>query len=300
MPLFKISSGQAILLKTSGFKREQDLQSFVEKNLETVFGLRFVDTEFGLHGYRVDTVAFDEENSSLVVIEYKKGEDYSVIDQGFTYLNLLLTYKAAFQMLLLDKLGKKMRVDWSQSKILFVANSFSEYQLGAIAIKDLPVELWRYSLFEDGLIEFEQVEPPMSEVSIKSLKPSRAFERVSREIKVYTLESHLKKGSEPVQESYFKLRDEILSLDSQIKENMKKQYIAFRMVHNFVELIFQRTALRVHLDISIKELNDPRRIAEDCSKVGHWATGDTRFKVRRADEVPYAMSLIRQSYEKTK
>ncbi len=300
MPLFKISRGQATLLKTFGFKNEKDLQTLVEKNLDTVFGLRFVDTEFSVHGYRVDTVAFDIENSSLVIIEYKKGEDYSVIDQGFTYLNSLLTYKAAFQMLLLEKFGKKMRVDWSQSKTLFVANSFSEYQLGAIAFKDLPIELWRYTLFEDGIIEFEQVKPSISEVSIKSLKPSKAFERVSKEIEVYTLESHLKKGSEPVQELFFKLRDEILSLDGQIKENIKKHYIAFRMAHNFAELIFQRTALRVHLDIPIGQLNDPRKIAEDCSKVGHWATGDTRFKVTGADEVPYTVSLIKQSYEKSK
>lgn len=300
MPLFKISKGQARLVKTLRFGNEKELQLFVEKNLDAVFGLNFLQTEFNLHGFRVDTVAFDEENRSLVIVEYKKGEDYSVIDQGFTYLNLLLTYKAAFQILLLDRLGKKMNVDWSQSKVVFVANSFSEYQLGAIAMKDLPVELWRYTLFEDGLIEFEQVKPATMEVSIKSLKPGKAFERVSEEIKVYTLESHLNKGSETVRELYYELRDEILGLDSQIKENIKKHYISLKMTHNFVEFIFQRKALRVHLDMPVGELDDPKKITEDCSDVGHWATGNTRFKVKSSEEIPYAVSLIRQSYDKSR
>lgn len=209
-----------------------------------------------------------------------------------------MTYKAAFKLLLLEKLGKKIKVDWSQSKIIFVANKYSEYQLGAIAIKDLPIELWKYTLFEEDLIEFRQIKPSTMEVSIKSFKPSKAFERVSKEIEVYTLENHLKKGNENVQQVYFKIRDEILGLDSQIEENIKKHYISFKRTRNFVEFIFQKNNLRVHLDISSKDLDDPKKITEDCSNVGHWATGDTRFRIEKMDEIPYVMSLIRQSFNK--
>ena len=88
MPLFKISKGQARLVKTLRFGNGKELQLFAEKNLDSVFGLNFLQTEFNLHGFRVDTVALDEENRSLVIVEYKKGEDYSVIDQGFTYTSI--------------------------------------------------------------------------------------------------------------------------------------------------------------------------------------------------------------------
>jgi hypothetical protein len=60
MPLFKIFQGKANLLKSFGFSEEKKLQFFVEKNLELIFGLRFVQTEFPVHGFRLDTVALDE------------------------------------------------------------------------------------------------------------------------------------------------------------------------------------------------------------------------------------------------
>jgi len=298
MPLFRISGGRVELLKTVDHKVEKELQLFVEKNLQNILGLTFVKTEFILHGFRLDTVAFDEENRSLVIIEYKKGKDYSVIDQGFTYLNLMLTYKADFKLLLMEKLQKKINIDWSQSKVIFVANQFSQYQLVAIAIKDLPIELMKYTLYEDGLISFEQVKPLTKEVSVKSLRRGKTFDRVSKEIKIYTLDNHLKKSDKPIQEFYLKLRDEILGIDNQIQENIKKHYIGFKTSHNFVEFVFQRNALKIYLDLTVDELGEHRALVEDCSKVDHWATGDTRFKISKSNDVPIALDLIKQSYNK--
>ena len=71
------------------------------------------------------------------------------------------------------------------------------------------------------------------------------------------------------------------------------------MERNFTELVIQASAIKVYLDIPIGELRDTAHLAEDCSKVGHWATGDTRFKIRSCDEVPYAVELIRQAYERS-
>lgn len=52
------------------------------------------------------------------------------------------------------------------------------------------------------------------------------------------------------------------------------------------------------MDINASQLNDPNKLAEDCTQVGHWGTGDTRFKIKSLSEIPYAMTLIRQAYEK--
>ena len=42
--------------------------------------------------------------------------------------------------------------------------------------------------------------------------------------------------------------------------------------------------VKVYLDIPMEALRDPSHKAEDCRNVGHWATGDTRFKARSNDE----------------
>ena len=75
------------------FKKEIEIQRLVEENCETIFQLDFIIKELTVGNYRVDSLCFDHENNSFVIIEYKKGNSYSVIDQGYTYLQLLLNNK---------------------------------------------------------------------------------------------------------------------------------------------------------------------------------------------------------------
>lgn len=42
-----------------------------EANLQELFELDFVKSEFELHGLRIDTLAFDRESKGFVIIEYK-------------------------------------------------------------------------------------------------------------------------------------------------------------------------------------------------------------------------------------
>jgi len=56
--------------------------------------LKLVKSQFAIENFRIDSLAFDEETKAFVVIEYKKGENFSVIDQGYTYLSLVLNNKA--------------------------------------------------------------------------------------------------------------------------------------------------------------------------------------------------------------
>ena len=55
------------------FKLEKEIQNFVESNTEEIFKIRFVSSEFSLDGLRFDSVCFNEETKSFVIIEYKKG-----------------------------------------------------------------------------------------------------------------------------------------------------------------------------------------------------------------------------------
>jgi RecB family endonuclease NucS len=61
-----------------------------------VFGYQFVKSELQLGTLRIDTLAFDNENKSFVIIEYKIDQSFSVIDQGYAYRGLLLNNKAEF------------------------------------------------------------------------------------------------------------------------------------------------------------------------------------------------------------
>jgi predicted transport protein len=294
--LFKVLNGKAKQINFSKLKSEKELQGLVERNLEEIFGLKFIESEFTVHPFRLDTIAFDDENKAMVIIEYKQSEDYSIIDQGISYLNLLLNHKGDFQLALERRLNKRIDVDWSQSRILFIAKSFNAYQLGALS-QTMPFELWKYIPYEDEIIGFEPLKPQFAQtIGFPSTKIAQA---VQKEIKVYTLEDRLRGKNENIKQIFSNLREAILNLNPEIKEKVTKHYIAYELTRNFTEFVIQASAVKVYLDIPIRELQDAAHISQDCSNIGHWATGDTRFKVRSPDEVAYAIGLIKQSYEKS-
>ena len=109
MPLYNINNSKLEPIKKVEFKYERELQKLTEDNLEELFGLKFVASEFQLDNLRIDTLAFNEETKSFVIIEYKKGRSYSVIDQGYSYLGLLLNNKAEFVLKYNQKFNKNGR-----------------------------------------------------------------------------------------------------------------------------------------------------------------------------------------------
>lgn len=92
MPLFQIDSNdQVSRFRVSGFELEKQLQQIVEKNLEEIFGVRFVASEFTVRGEqpgRIDTLGLDYEGAPTI-IEYKRDKNENVINQGLYYVNYI-------------------------------------------------------------------------------------------------------------------------------------------------------------------------------------------------------------------
>ena len=116
MPLFKITNhDQLHSIREKPFKLEKDIQSLTEVNLKAIYGLSFVRSEFSLNNFRVDTLAYDHDAGTFVIIEYKRDKNFSVIDQGYAYLSLMLNNKADFILEFNENSNetlKRQDVDW--------------------------------------------------------------------------------------------------------------------------------------------------------------------------------------------
>ena len=126
MDLYKVKNNKIEQVDRESFKLEKDIQSLVEKNLDTLFDLELVSTEFKVGEFRLDTLCFDNETNSFVIVEYKKGSSYSVIDQGYSYLSVMLNNKSDFILEYNEKKDKNLKrdeIDWSQSRIIFISLS---------------------------------------------------------------------------------------------------------------------------------------------------------------------------------
>ena len=305
MPNFKISGTKISRIKERNFDLEKDLQLLTEENLDEIFGLEFVsgkkNKQFIVRNFIIDTLAFDPQSKSLVIIEYKKDESYSVIDQGFNYLSLLFNNKADFVLEFNERLGKalgKNDIQWDQSRVLFVAPSFTPYQLGAISFKDLPFELWKTELFEDGLVSFNQVKPIEAEESIKKVTKNNTINKVSSEIKVFSIEEHYKKASTSTSAMLDEIRARIKQLDSNINEKPVGNYIGFKMSwYNFATIHVFRDKLRVSLRKN-ELTKDFKKLFQRIPESYKWGKTPLWWIDVKSDKtIDYVMPIIRESYD---
>lgn len=144
----------------TGFKNEKELQTFVENHMQELLGLRFLATEFVIDEHsRVDSVGFDEESSSFVLIEDKNVKDRGLVDQGFAYLAALFDRKEKFVLLYNEVYGQLKQAkdfDWSQTRIVFIGPEYNNHQLDSTSFQDLPFYLYQLRKYGD-IISFEEV-----------------------------------------------------------------------------------------------------------------------------------------------
>jgi len=67
---------------------------------------------------------------------------------------------------------------------------------------------------------------------------------------------------------------------------------------SFLQKSPQAKRLRLFLNMSFAEINDPKGLCKDYAGRGHWGNGDVRVRLESLDELPYVMGLVRQSYER--
>lgn len=300
MPLFRLDKSQkASQIRMATLSKEKDVQTLCEKNLETLFNIRFISSEYSTgqkHGGRIDTLGLDENNCP-VIIEYKKKESQNIVTQGFFYLDWLTDHKGDFQVAVQKALEKEVEINWSSPRLILIAESFSKYDTHAVTKMGQNVELKVYRFYEDNLLYIEDLYTPSASAVIEEPKKAK---KVSKQ-KQYELSHHLERKPEAVKSLFEKLRESIMALSAEekIQESITKQYIAYKNNKNFCEIIVQAKGLKVYIDIGKDEVNDPKGIVEDCTQVGRWATGDSRFKLSPGDDIEYALSLIKQAYNLT-
>lgn len=280
------------------FKLEREIQQLFEDNLDNVMGLTLVRREFTIKNKRIDTLAYDKQTNAFIIIEYKRDKNISVIDQGFTYLSLMLENKADFIVEYNEQLKQNLQrtdVDWTQTRVAFVSPSFTENQIQATNFKDIAIELWEVKRYENNTIVINEVKKSRSAESIKPItQQNKELKRVTDEIVVYTEDDLLVAGSDETRELYYKFKDGILNLADDIQVIANKRYLVFKKGRNIVCMNIQKKQIRMWIGAKWGALDDAKGIATDVSNTGHWGTGDYEVNVNSDKDLEYIMSLVKQ------
>ena len=303
MSLFKVSNNNASRLKPitnlNGKKiLERDVQRIFEASLHELLGVHFLASEYSTSfGGRMDTLGIDDEGNPCI-IEYKKGHNENVINQGLSYLRWLLDHKDSFEKLCNEK-NITIAIQWAAPRVICVAESYNKFDTDTADLLPINIELYRYKLYEDGLLtlDTENYQKVKLQDAPKFTADSGKPEKLQE---TFTLDHHLAMSSDQTRELFEALKERILAIDKEIIEDPKKYYIAYKTTRNFTDIIIQKAKLKIFVNIKTGTIEDPRGLARDLETpvhIGHLGNGDYEIEVRPGDDLDYIMSLIQQSYD---
>lgn len=138
-------------------------------------------------------------------------------------MNALLAHKGEFVLSYNEQYPQQVKkikdIDWSQTRVIFVANDYTPYQYGAINNPDLPIDLVMVKKYNNGFVNIDTLSKASTKQNSSRQQNNLEVTKkgLSEEIKVYTEQDHVQKGSIEIQELYEELKEIILSWDSKIK-----------------------------------------------------------------------------------
>ena len=123
---------------------------------------------------------------------------------------------------------------------------------------------------------------------------TQSLKNVTAEIKVYTEQDHIEKASDLTAELYEKFKIAILNLTDGIEVKPQKLYIAFKKGKNLTDIAILKKSLKLFINAKAGQLDDPRQLAQDVSKIGHCGNGDYQIQVEDDKDLEYIISLVKQ------
>ena len=296
LKLFKLNKNKVEELETVSFTFEKSLQTLIENNLEKIFGIKLLDTEYSTgkkYGGRIDTLGIDENNCPAI-LEYKRSINANVINQGLFYLDWLMDHKAEFKLLVIEKLGKNYtkKIEWTAPRLLCIANNFTKYDEYAVKQINRNIELIRYKKYGDDILLFELVNSQTATENIDT-------DNKKKNITYKTFSEYLEQADSKLKDLYHSVQSFILYLGDDVQEKELKYYKAYKRIKNFVCLEVKPQSkhilLYLKLDPTKEDLKDG--LVRNVSNVGHYGTGDLEIKISTINDFEKTKYLIMKSYE---
>lgn len=293
MALFNYQNGKLKKLKLTTFNMEKELQALVEKNLQEVMDMYFLQTEYmTTMGGRIDTLAVDY-NGAPVIIEYKKKQNENIINQALSYLKWLKSQKIEFFEMLInrtlgDKIPPHFSIDWKNPRVICIAESYNKYDTDMVEVLPIRIELYRFRYYENDIFSLEPVN-----ISEQSSTQSPGGDSPVVIPELGNIDDHLAKAPDQIKNLFYSLREEIFKIDESIIEKSTSEYVAYRMGKNFAEVHVRHKYLILYLRPI--EYKDPNEMIQKVPESYNW-TLDRRVYLKSEDDLNYIVDLVRQSF----
>tara|TARA_B110000259_G_C14021025_1_gene403067 strand:+ start:974 stop:3055 length:2082 start_codon:yes stop_codon:yes gene_type:complete len=273
------------------------------------------DTEFEKEIIVKDVYNFRNRNYLLGNLENYKCKEFVNID-GYTIEHIMPQNKSLSQ-----EWQSMLGIEWRdvQAKYLHSLGNltltgynselsdkpFSQKKTIEGGFNDSPIRLNSYLKKVDIWIP-EHIEARAKELAKKACKiwlvpslPQEVLDKYRPKEKtntLYTIEQYEHLDGE-ILDLYHALEKRILNIDSSVREECKKLYIAFKSSTNFVDIVPQKIRLRLSLNIDYSDIIDPKELCKDVTDLGRWGNGNVEVGISNINELDDVMELIQQAFD---
>ncbi len=151
---------------------------------------------------------------------------------------------------------------WSETQIQNRANMLS----------DIARKVWPYPLMTDEEIE--------------------SYKKKDIVDPEYTIENY--QWTEENRVLFERLDARIKNLGAFVKRECKKLYIAYKADTNFVDIVLQKSRLRLSVNMKFADVVDTRGICKDVSNLGRWGNGEVEVFLEHFDDIDAVMEIVEQ------
>ena len=123
-------------------------------------------------------------------------------------------------------------------------------------LSDNALKIWQFPSVAEDVIQKYAEEPSKK-------RTGYSFDHYSDSFSIETLRI------------YDELDKKIMNLDSCVKKEFTKLYIAYKADTNFVDVIPQKSALFLNVSLDYNKVNDPQGLCENIADKGRWGNGTT-------------------------
>lgn len=297
---------------------EKNLQKIIEENMETLFGVRFLASEYFFDNVgnnivngnkrnktsgRIDSLGLDADNRP-VIFEYKRDTSLSHIEQAVAYNVWLKNNKKLFEYEIKEKFGQEIasKIEFDP-KIICIASHFDKFIIESIAEYKSEIQLIQYYYYDDDLIAFEiintnnQNKEIMNFFDTNSLNLDKTINRRNYENETYSFSynSYDKKMKDLVDYIIVKIK----SIDEDVNFKELSRYGSFKTVKSFASIVLHsKNFVRLYLHLNYDENKFKNyKIIEDVSNKGHWGTGNILIKISNVEDFDSIFHFILEAYE---
>ncbi len=288
------------------FDYEKTLQKMIENNLSIIFpNVELLKTEHQIGDLRPDTIAFDVEKKSFVIIEYKNiAKANSLTDQGFSYYQLLKDKKESF-VLLYNKITKRHYdldyFNWDETRVVFISPEFTKFQKKAGGFEGLPIVLYRINRYENDIITMAFAGGQKETISENHKKRNKMLALTTYVEDDYLAgKYHNARPSDMTKKLWNELKNRILDMIPELEFTQKKIYAGFySREHGSCICTMEAMQSKIALTYSVSDKNilPLSKFIIDVSDKGHHGVGNFQSDIKTDKDIQNALPLIKKTYE---